>query len=265
MQITVVQALLLGFFCFLISTSMFPLGWLSQNIMSKPLVACMFIGIIMGKTKEALLAGVIIQAAYIGQMSIGGVSTLPNINTALWFALPLALVSGVTNPEAVAAEALTIALAFAAAQSIIQTVGNGVKVSFLHKQDDLIEKGQIKKAWWFPVLSHVWTFAYSMIVVPVFCLAGSGVVMDIVAKIPPQVNGIMNTFTGLLPAIGFMILMVTLIHEPLQWIYFFFGFIAVAGLKWSTIALTVVGCLIAYLVFQFGGNKQVAVAEEDDD
>ena len=53
MQITVVQALLLGFFCFLISTSMFPLGWLSQNIMSKPLIACMFIGIIMGKTKEA--------------------------------------------------------------------------------------------------------------------------------------------------------------------------------------------------------------------
>ena len=265
MQITVVQALLLGFFCFLISTSMFPLGWLSQNIMSKPLIACMFIGLIMGRTKDALLAGVIIQAAYIGQMSIGGVSTLPNINTALWFSLPLALVSGVTNPEAIAAEALTIALAFAAAQSIIQTVGNGVKVSFLHKQDDLIEKGQIKKAWWFPVLSHVWTFVYSMVVVPVFCLAGSGIVMSIVARIPKQVNGIMNTFTSLLPAIGFMILMVTLIHDPLQWIYFLFGFIAVAGLKWSTIALTVVACVIAYLVFQFTGSKQVAVAEEDDD
>ncbi|MBE6125536.1 MAG: PTS sugar transporter subunit IIC [Erysipelotrichaceae bacterium] len=265
MQITVIQALLLGFFCFLISTSMFPLGWLSQNIMSKPLIACMFIGIIMGKTKEALLAGVIIQAAYIGQMSIGGVSTLPNINTALWFALPLALVSGQTNPETVAAEALTIALAFAPVQSITQTVGNMVKVAFLHKQDDLIEKGQIKKAWWFPVLSHVWTFAYSMLTVPVFCLAGSKIVLDIVAKVPPQVNGIMSTFTGLLPAIGFMILMVTLIHEPLQWIYFFFGFIAVAGLKWSTIALTVVACLVAYLVFQFTGSKQVAIAEEDDD
>lgn len=265
MQITVLQAILLGLFCFLISTSMFPLGWLSQNIMNKPLVACMFIGLIMGKLKEALLAGVIIQAAYIGQMAIGGVSTLPNITTALWFALPIALVSGQTNPETVAAEALTISLAFVAAQNIIQAVGNMFKVAVLHKQDDLIEKGEIKKAWWYPVLGHVWTFAYSMIVVPVFCLAGSSVIMNIVNAIPPQVNGIINTFTGLLPAIGFMILMVTLIHSPLQWIYFLFGFILAAGLGWNTVAITIAGCVIGYLVFQFTGTNRAVAVEEDDD
>ena len=37
MQITILQAILLGLFCFLVSTGMFPLGWLSMNIMSKPL------------------------------------------------------------------------------------------------------------------------------------------------------------------------------------------------------------------------------------
>ncbi len=264
MQITVVQAVLLGLFGFLIGTSMFPLGWLSQNIMNKPLVPCMFIGLIMGQPAKALQAGVIIQAAYIGQMAIGGVSTLPRIDTALWFALPIALCSGETNPELLAAETLTIALAFVPVNDILGTIGNGVKVAILHKQDDIIEKGIIGERWWFPVLGHCWTFVQYFVIIVVFCLAGSSVVNSIVAAIPPQVNKIMSTFTGLLPAIGFMILMVTLIHEPLQWIYFLFGFVLAAGLGWNTVAITVAGCVIGYLVFQFT-PKATAAAEEDDD
>ena len=83
MQITILQAILLGLFCFLVSTGMFPLGWLSMNIMSKPLIHCMIIGLIMGDMKNALIIGCVIQAAYIGQMSIGGVATLPSINVAV--------------------------------------------------------------------------------------------------------------------------------------------------------------------------------------
>ena len=93
MEISVFQALLLGLFCFLVNTAMVPLGWLSQNIMSKPLIQCMIIGLIMGDVSTALIIGSVIQAAYIGQMSIGGVATLPTISYSLWFALPMCLVS----------------------------------------------------------------------------------------------------------------------------------------------------------------------------
>ena len=58
MQITILQAILLGLFCFLVSTGMFPLGWLSMNIMSKPLIHCMIIGLIMGDMKNALIISV---------------------------------------------------------------------------------------------------------------------------------------------------------------------------------------------------------------
>lgn len=260
MQITVLQAVLLGLFCFLISTGLFPLGWLSMSIMSKPLIHAAIIGLIMGRLQDALLIGCVIQAAYIGQMSIGGVQTLPNIACALWFALPLTLVSGGD-----AAECLTICLAFAAVANIINTIGNIVKVGFLHRQDALIEQGKIKLAWWYPALGHVWTFIYCL-VVPLFCLAGSNLVINLVNSLPPQVNAITNTFTGLLPAIGFMLLMVTMIHDKLQWVYFFFGFILAAGLGWNTIAITIVGCVIAYLIFQFTPKKQeVAASVEDDD
>lgn len=261
MQITVLQAILLGLFCFLIQSGMFPLGWLSMNITSKPLIHAAIIGIIMGNVKDAILIGCVIQAAYIGQMSIGGVATLPTINTSLWFALPLMLISGGD-----AAECLTVCLAFAAVETLVKTIGNIVKVGFLHKQDDLIEKGNIKTAWWFPAMGHIFTFVECMLIVPTLCLAGSQVVIDVVAALPPQINTITNTFTGLLPAIGFMLLMTTMIHDKLQWVYFFFGFILAAGLGWNTIAITVVGCVVAYLVFQFTPKKQeVATSVEDDD
>lgn len=260
MQISVIQAILLGLFAFLVNTSMFPLGWLSQNIMGKPLVVCGIIGIIMGRVQDALLIGCVIQAAYIGQMAIGGVSTLPTIAVSLWFSLPIALTSGGD-----AATCLATCLAFAAVESAVSSVGNLFKIGFLHRQDAMIEKGQIKNAWWFPVLGHIWTFLYCMLIVPTFCLAGSSVVGNLLAALPSQVLGITSTFTGLLPSIGFMLLMVTMIHNPFQWTYFLLGFVLVAGLGWDTISVTLLGCVIAYLIFQFTPDKQSAIAVEEDD
>lgn len=70
MEISVIQAVLLGLMCSLISTGLFPLGWISMNIMSKPLISCFFIGLIMRDMKTAMIIGCVIQSAYIGQMSM---------------------------------------------------------------------------------------------------------------------------------------------------------------------------------------------------
>ncbi|NCB33621.1 MAG: hypothetical protein EOM64_07025 [Erysipelotrichia bacterium] len=261
MQISVIQAILLGVFCTLISTGAFPLGWISMNIMAKPLIACGIIGLIMGNVKDALIIGCVLQSAYIGQMSIGGVTTLPDISMAVWFALPLTLT---TNGDATTC--LTICLAFAAVATVIKEFGNMFKIAFLHRQDALIEKGQIHKAWWYPWLGHIWTVAICMVIVPLFCLAGGGVVNSIVAMLPPAVSAIMKIFVSLLPAIGFMILMVTLIHNNWQWIYFIVGFVMSASLGWNTIAITAFACLIAYMIFQFTPDKGSSVlAKEEDD
>lgn len=260
MHITVLQAILLGIMCTLVQTGAFPLGWISMNIMSKPLIHAAIIGLIMGDVKDALIVGCVIQSAYIGQMSIGGVSTLPTISIGLWFALPLTLASGGD-----AATCLTICLAFAPVESVINEVGNMFKIGFLHRQDALIEKGEVHKAWWYPWLGHIWTVVTCMIVVPVFCLAGGGVINAIVAALPAAVTSIMDIFVGLLPAIGFMILMVTLIRNNWQWIYFIVGFILSASLGWSTISITAFGCLIAYLIYQFTPVSKSAAAAGDDD
>lgn len=259
MQITVLQAVLLGFACFLVSTGMFPLGWLSQNIMSKPLISCAIVGIIMGDVATALKIGVVIQAAYIGQMSIGGVQTLPNINTSLWFALPMTMVSGGD-----AAYCLTMCLAFSALHTFLNTLATIVKIGFMHKFDDMIEKGKIGSHWMFPATSHIWTFCYAMVFVTGFCLVGTGAITSLVDMLPAWLNKATTTFTGLLPAIGFMMLMVTMIKNNFQWLYFLLGFYLAAGLGWSTIAVTVLACVIAYMIYQFTPSTVAAVEEDDD-
>ena len=263
MEISVIQAVLLGLMCSLISTGLFPLGWISMNIMSKPLISCFFIGLIMRDMKTAMIIGCVIQSAYIGQMSIGGVSTLPAINTSLWFALPLTMVSGGS-----AAECLAICLAYAGIETVMKSVGNLIKVAFLHMQDGLVEKGEVHKAWWFPVLGHVWTFVYCMVAVTGLCLAGSGIISSVVSSLPTYVTSITNIFISLLPSIGFMILIVTLIQSPWQWIFFVFGFMSYKSLGWSTISLTVFGCVIAYMIFLFKPSSktvtETVVVEEEE-
>ncbi len=242
--ISLVQAILLGLFCFLIGTGAFPFGWISQNIMSKPLVHCFFIGLIMGNMKDAMIVGCIIQSAYIGQMSIGGVSTLPTINISLWFALPLSLVSG-----ADAAVTLTICLAFAAVEQFAKELANIFKQFVLHADDALIEKGKIKQAVWFPYASHLSTFITNFVIVVVVCLAGSGAVTSIVAMLPKWVSGILAIYIKLVPAVGFMMLMVTLIHNNFQFIFFVVGFMLFSVMGLNTISITAIGCLIAYVMF----------------
>ena len=59
--------------------------------------------------------------------------------------------------------------------------------------------------------------------------------------------------------------MASMIRNNFQWIYFIFGFILAAGLGWSTTSITIIGCVIAYLIFQFTPKMTTAVAEGDDD
>ncbi|MDR1793835.1 MAG: PTS sugar transporter subunit IIC [Erysipelotrichaceae bacterium] len=243
-SISVVQAVLLGFFSFITATGVFPLGWLSMNIMSKPLIHCLIIGLIMGNVADAMIVGCVIQAAYIGQMSIGGVATLPNIGTALWFALPLSLISG-----ADAAITLTICLAFAPINTFANELGNIFKQFILHADDALIERGRIKQAVWFPYLSHISTFITSFVFVTVICLVGQSAIQAFVESIPSWVSGILNVYISLVPAVGFMMLLVTLIHDNLQFIFFIVGFMLCASMGLNTMSITAIGCLVAYVIY----------------
>lgn len=257
MQITVLQAILLGFGAYVTNSGIF-FGWMFLNIMARPLIICFIIGLIMGDMTSAMAAGVLIQGMYLGQTSIGGVQSMPSIGMSMWFGVPFAMIAGGT-PEEVAALALTICVACSAIETPLRSLSNVVKVAGLHHMDKFIEKGNLKGGM---IAAYVWQQGLTILQVglPVvlLCLLGQDLIIGAAQMMPAWLGGVINTFTGLLRTLGFSLLMMSLLKKNSQWLLFLFGFALVKGMGVSVLSLTFIALGIAYLVFMVGGEKETA-------
>ena len=268
MHISMMQAVLLGIGSFAFSSGTIPLGWMSLNIMGKPLLISAVIGIIMGDTTTAIIIGCLLQTLYLGATSIGGVSSMPQIGTSMWFALPIAMAS-TGNAEEASALALTICMACAPVETALKSLANAVKVAALHHVDSIIDKGHLKQGL---IMSYVWQngLVFVQCGIPVILLArlGQDVVINMVAMLPPWVSGVITVWTSLLRLLGFALLLATLIKNKAQWLLFIFGFALVKGAGFSTMTLTLVAIGLAFIVFTVTGfknsNAPAAVAAGDD-
>lgn len=224
MHISVLQAVLLGIGSFCCSSGTVPLGWMSLNIMSRPIIHSLLIGLIMGDVKTAMIIGCVIQAAYLGATSIGGVASMPQINISLWYAMPIAMTSGLGVDEATTLT-LTICLACAPIWEIIKQFVNVAKIAALHTMDNMIAKGKLHQA---NVLAYVVqngiTFLQAGVSVILLALLGQEVIVDLVAMLPAWVGGSMAIFTSILRCLGFVLLLTSLMKNNVQWILFMFGF-----------------------------------------
>lgn len=260
MHITMLQAVLLGIGSFIFSSGTLPLGWMSLNIMSKPLLIAGVIGIIMGDTSTAMIIGCTIQTLYLGATTIGGVSSMPSIGTSMWFALPIAMVAADTSStagvETAVATALAICMACAPIETALRTLANGVKVAALHNVDAMIDKGNLKQGL---VWSYIWqnglTFVQAGLPVIFLARVGQEPILALVSALPAWVTGIITVWTTLLRLLGFSLLLATLLKNKAQWLLFLFGFALIKGAGWSTMTLTLVAIGIAYVVFLVTGFK----------
>lgn len=98
-----IQALLIGLFAYL-GAKRTPWffgvtgGW---NMIGRPLVAGLICGIILGDVKNGVIAGAMVQALFIGQITPGGAMPA-DVNWAAYIGIPLALAAGGSGEEAVA-------------------------------------------------------------------------------------------------------------------------------------------------------------------
>lgn len=263
MHITVLQAFLLGLGAYL-SNSGILFGWMFLNILTKPLVLCFFIGLIMGDMPSAIAAGVLIQGMYLGATSIGGVQSMPSINMSLWFGVPFAMIAGGSTEE-VAALALTICLACSAVETPLRQLANVIKIIGLHRMDAVIHQGKLKKGMW---TAYIWqqglTFLQVGVPVVLLCLVGQELVIAVATQMPAWVTGCIGVFTGLLKTLGFALLMLCLLKNNAQWLLFLFGFALVKGMGISVLSLTFIALGIAYIVFICSSDKKEEPAELEE-
>lgn len=158
------QALLLGL-----------LGWMSSiyspvligglagwYTLGRPLISGFVIGIILGDVTQGIILGAAIQALYIGLVTPGG-SMPADVNFAAWIGIPLAMVANVGTEYA-----LTLAVPLSFLGVAVTYTVIALNIGFVHRQDALIEKGNLREAALVPVYGQITNFLFRF--VPIFVI-----------------------------------------------------------------------------------------------
>ena len=215
-----------------------------QSMMERPLVVGLVTGILMGDMKTGILMGVALEAVFLGNVNIGGVIAAEPV-TATTLATTFAIISHV---ETKAAITLAIPIGMLAA-FVVMFLKNVLMNVFAPALDDAARENNQKKI----VALHygTWVLYYLIISAISFLgvLLGSGPVNALVENIPAKLMNGLSAAGGLLPAVGFAMLMKLLWDNKLA-VFYLLGFILTAYLKLPAVAVAVIGVVICVVTSQ---------------
>ena len=113
-------------------------GYAFTHALRQPLVAALWIGLIMGDVKQAIIIGAAVQILYIGLVAAG--SNLPADDClAGLIAIPIALSAGMTS-----AQSITLAVPVGVLGVFLDQIRKTVNVVFVHMGDKYAEDGNAK-------------------------------------------------------------------------------------------------------------------------
>ncbi len=249
---TLLQALLIaliGYLGSIYGTFLFGTigGW---NMVGRPIVAGAIIGFILGDVRGGILIGAAIQALYVGLVT-PGLSVPGDVNFASYIGIPLALVAGATPEYAVGISVPLSLLGVVAIYSVAS-----FNTVFVHLQEKWIDEGKLIQATRIPIYSNISQFVVRFFPIFLACYFGSGLVANLVAMIPPQLGDIFQVLGGILPAVGFGLLIKYTLKLNRELLFVLIGFIMVSVLKMPIIPITVIAAFVAYIDYLCRANKQ---------
>lgn len=217
-----------------------------QSMLERPLVVGLVTGLLMGDMRQGILMGASLEAIFLGNVNIGGVISAEPV-TATAISTTFAITAGVSKGAA-----LTLAIPIGMlAAFMVMFLKNVFFNIFAPVMDKITAEGSEAKL---NVLQWgTWVFYYLIISSVTFAgiLAGSGPVNAFVKNIPQPVMNGLNASGGLLPAVGFAMLMKLLWDNKLA-LYYLLGFVLTAYMKLPAVAVAAI-CVVIY----------VAVAQND--
>ena len=216
-------------------------GWYT---LGRPLVSGMVIGIIMGDVQTGIIMGAAIQMLYIGLVTPGGAMPA-DVNFASWIGIPLAMAAGAGTEFALALAVPLSTLGVFAVYGLC-----AINLFFVHKQDAYIESGELDKAARIPIAGQITNIVLRFIPILVINYFGADLVTKLVEIMPLWLTDILQIFANMLPLVGFMLLMRTLVKKDLDLIYFVLGFILVSVANIGMIPIVIAALVIAYLKYQ---------------
>lgn len=213
-----------------------------QNMLDRPLVLGPIVGLILGDFTTGVIMGGSLELVWMGIVNIGG-ATPPDTITGGILGTVFAILSGLDT-----ATAVTLATPIAVLAQSLGVLARVINATFNHRADSFAKEGNykgIEKTLW---MGAGVFFLISFIPVFLGVYFGADVVQGIVNMIPVKILEGLRMSSGLLPALGVATLM-RFIFDNNSAPYLFLGFILAAVLNMSMISISIVGAVIAYVVY----------------
>jgi PTS system mannose-specific IIC component len=264
---SLLQALLIGLFAYMGSkrTPWFfgvTGGW---NMLGRPLVAGLIVGLILGDVRNGVIAGAMVQALFIGQITPGGAMPA-DVNWAAYIGIPLALAAGGTGEQAVAL-AVPLSMLGLGLFNFIMTIN----AYFPHMGDKAAEKGDGAGIHRATYLAAVPSFILRAGSAMLICYLGTPLAELLINGMPTGVLHFFEVAGKLLPAIGFAMLLKQSLSKRWMLVLFLLGWIMIGATSMSVTALAIFATALAFIfVMAQDDTRFVAPAavsqnvEEDD-
>lgn len=257
MQISWIQAAILGLFACL--ASMPGLGGTSigNYTLGRPLIGGLVCGIILGDLRTGILVGCAMQIVYIALVTPGG-TVSADVRAVSYIGIPLAMVALKSyGLDADTSEGSALATSFGTMVGTLGTVlfyGTAtINLAWQHIGWKAVEKRQYKKLYLvdmgLPWISHL---ACSFIPTLVMCKLGASVVDAIKTALPMDGIAMKTLFTvgALLPCVGIAILLKQIVKSAADFVPFLFGFVLAASLGINLVSATVVAGMFAIIIYR---------------
>ena len=256
---TLVQALLIGLFAYLGSkrTPWFfgvAGGW---NMIGRPLVAGLIVGIILGDVTNGVIAGAMVQALFIGQITPGGAMPA-DVNWAAYIGIPLAIAAGGSGEQAVAL-AVPLSMLGLGLFNFIMTIN----AYFPHLGDKYAEKGDGRGIQMATYAAAIPSFVLRAGSAALICYLGTPFAEAILGALPEIVLHFFEVAGKMLPAIGFAMLLKQSLSKVWMIVFFLMGWVLIGATSMSTTALAIFATAIAIMfVMMNDSDKKVVVSSQ---
>ena len=257
MEISWMQASILGFFACLASMPGMGGSVIGNYTLGRPLVAGLVCGIILGDMKTGIIVGTAMQVVYIALVTPGG-TVSADVRAVSYIGIPLAMVAIKSlGVPAGSSQGLGLATSFGTMVGTLGTVlfyGTAtINLAWQHVGWKAVEKGEFHKLYAvdmvLPWISHI---ICSFIPTLIMCKMGEPMVNLIKDYLPMSGMAMKTLFTvgSLLPAVGVAILLKQVINKTTDFITFFFGFALAAGMGLNLIGAAIVGGMFAVINYR---------------
>ena len=226
----------------------------------RPLVVSPLVGLALGDLQTGVIIGATLELVFMGAIQIGG-AVPPDALVGAGLGTAFAILTD-QGPEI----ALTLALPIAILAQSIKVLLFIIRSGFMTPAMKYAAAGDIKKM---KMLNYGGLLLQSFMYFAVAFVAimfGSAAVEAFVEHIPESIMQGLNVAGGLLPAVGFALLLLPMMNMK-NVIYFVFGFVLISYLNLPIMAVTICGLVLAFIVTYERGMAQpkaASVSENSD-